>query len=511
MKYKMNLIYLIIFLILILTINSIMSPIVIKEYFIANDALPIKLFNGMGRNLIFPYFGSINVFTAAQRAKLDFSRLVTNPVGKCLLNSQKNGVINDSYSIINEDYLFYNLIKSCVGLNINNYRFENNNNTLILSFDITILQNLENLSKFLLVNSLFVEFNFNNTSSIAYIMNTNPLYFSNALDIPLSQNYISHKNKNNIELTFEKAVPLESGNCDTVFNYKTFSPSQNVVTVDQMDDVLKNGIVNISVYYLDNLVSNFQNIGRNLIITDSTQLLIMVFDKDYKKLSNDPFMKSTYEFMNNIAMMYYNYIIPVFSVSFDIKITSNMFNNMFNDPANNIQELMNCKMDNTFGGTDNCQNNIFALRFYPDQNNTKLYKLALLIGDNNNCGFNTKYSPILWLDLPWLNDGNIIKISLSIGPNQKYMYAEWTNNNNSGKQIIYAKNNSTFINTPYDICNYKDFDVTNINNLTRLFASKSIKPRPLLENINLISNKKYVTNVNSFSLGYTNFNNNFIQ
>lgn len=508
----MDLIYIIIFLIVLLILNSILSPIMVKEYFVNDEALPIKLFNSMGRNLSFPYFGNNNIFTASQRAKIDPNKVITYPNGKCKLN---NSLLNNSYAIVTEDLLLYNLIKSCMALNIKKYRFENNKNTLIISFDIALAQNLENISKFLLINPLFIEFNFGNTSSIAYVINTNPIYFSNALDIPFNK-YISHTNTSYIELKFDIAVPLASGDCDNSFNYQTFSSNQNIVTDDQMNIALKDGLLNIWVYYLDELTDNHQYIGRTLPINNNNET-ITLFKKNYIDISNDPYMVSTYEFMNNIALMYYNFIMPVFTISFDIIITNDMFQGI----KNNIQELMKCSMTNNFGGTSGCQNNIFAVRLYPwrtqgieteeDTNNSVIYTLAILTGDDNNCGFNTHNSPVLWLQLPWLNPNNRIRITLTIGPNQKYAYAQWLdiNKGNIGKQIVYAKTITNFVNSPSDICNYPDFNISNTNNLTRLFTSKTLNPRPPLEDINLYSNKKFVTNINSFSLGYINFNNNF--
>lgn len=491
-----------------------------------NDSLPLKVLNICGRELIFPYYGNNNRFTAAQRALLDTS-LSTTPFGTCAFTTlgDLNNSINESFSIVSENSIFYTLKKTCMALNLLHYRFDNNGDTIICAFALNTLQDIENVSRFLLVNPLFVEMSFRDMSTYAYILTPtkpdsthgNSLYFSNALSIPFN-NYHSHTGTQFIFLRFDRAVALDSGKCDNAFNYKDLSPLQIQVTANNLDSIVSNnngGSLNLWVYYLDDLCTNFQKTGRDLPVVFTNSGKMIIFDTNYKNMSKNPFKLAEYEFMNNIALMYYNLVIPIFNFTFDIELTMDMYDRV-ND---NKYNLMRCYMDNDYmTGPDQCKNNVFAIDLDPNPfNNSSLFMLSIVVGDRNGCGYTTQKAPILNLQLPYLTPGNKIRISVVMGPNQKYAYAQWNdiNSGDLGKNIAYAKIISCFNNPPFDVCSYESNigdRLREINDFTRIFSSKQINPRSDLKNIYLSYNESgynFVTNILSFGLGYKNFNNNF--
>lgn len=517
----MQLLYVIVFLVVLLIINSILSPVVVKELF-ADDSLPIKTLTICGRQLIFPYFGNNNIFTAAQRAVID-NRVTTSPAGKCVLPVVQ-GDLNESFAMVHENSVFYTLKKSCMALNILKYRFENNGDTLVCGFAINTPQNVENLARFFLLNPLFVEFSFNTVNSYAYVVSMtrpdsapgNTLSFSNALDVPF-KNYHSHTGQPFVWVRFDRAVALGDGPCDTPFNYKEYAPQQRGVTDSNMNSIIQHnngGLLNMWVFYLDDLTSNFQKTGKFLPITMSNTGAITVFDKNFKTLATDPYQVATYEFMNNIALMYYNFIIPVFTCTFDICVTKDMYSNM---DLNYEFVVLKCYMDNGYyAGGNECANNIFAVTLTPNPfNNNSVYVLNILTGDRTGCGYSTPSSPAIQLQLPYLTPNTRTRVTITVGPNQKYAYAEWTdiNTGDIGKRFSYSKAMACFANAPYKVCSYDSVNESNIrsvNDFTSMFSSKELNPRPDIANIYLTYNgsgRNFLKNISSFSIGYVNMNN----
>ena len=514
------LINVIIFLIVLLIINSYVSPIVVKEYFEqGNDSLALNIMNDYGRNIVFPYFGSRNILTATQRAVIDTTSLKTVPGGKCML-SQNQGVLNPSFAIVHEDSLFYTLSKSCIALKLQGYELIDGTNSFYMWFSNKTPLDRDNFAKFILSNPLFVEFSINNNLSVAYTIDTGGFIFSTATDIKHYNQYGKCTNNECIALKFTRTSDQNLA-CDqnTAFNYKYFSPSQKLVLESDLKSIqqnafLRDGLVNMWVYYLDELSSNFQSTGRSLPISNpriSTQHnSITVFDTGFKRWATNPYEVDMYEFMNNIALMYYNFIIPVITISFDISITIDMFNDN-NVKGNSPYNLIVCTMNNGYGGTNSCQNNLFAIQLAINPSNSSTYSLYLLSGDGNDCGFNAPKSRNLNIVLPWLSNNNIIKITATFGPNQKHIFASWKdiNSGDIGKKMLYAKHIDNYRNPAENPCGYRSIDMSNTNNATRLFASKTLNPRPALQNINLTcpnNPRQFVQAINEVTLGYVNLN-----
>lgn len=506
-------IYIIIFLIVLLILNSYLSPIIVKEYFANNDALPITVFNGMGRKLVFPYFGGKSIYTASQRALVDTNLIQSTPSGKCILTSIGNP-LNPSFSTVHEDSLFYTLKKSCMGLNLQGYEMHNRGKTIFMWFSNKTTVDKTNFAKFILVNPLFVEFSINGKLSAAYTVNTNNYLYSTSKEIKNRNRFGRCIHDECIAMRFDRTTnPNVSCDQNKAFDYKidTEKPTNKLLTYNDLKTVqgnvfLRDGIVNMWVYYLDGLSSNFQSVGRNFPITNSQNTEIILFDTTYKDNLNDPYQVDLYEFMNNIALMYYNFIVPVFTISFDVSITSDMFNDR-NIRGNSPHNLIVCKMQNGYGGNTSCQNNIFAVRLMIYRNNPKYYSLMFGTGDGKDCGINSSKSPPNIIQIPWLTPNNTVRITATFGPNQKHVVATWMDiaKGDLGRKMVYKKSIKNYKEPIQDPCGYNSWDVSDTNNLTRLFSSKKINPRPALANIVLNSNNKFVRSINSFTLGYVNF------
>lgn len=507
----MKLIIVIVLLLLLISLNAIMGSKVLKEKFGVEEALDLYALKRCGRNLSFPYFSTSNL-TASQRALTDTS-ISTNPLGKCGLTDVAKNISNDSFAIVQEEGIFYTLKKTCMALKIMNYRMDGSK--IFLDFSIDSKEDIKNLTKYLLLNPLFVEFTFGNIISIPYFpyvgtATRDPLtgrifpsivFMNNKTKLP---GYLTNTDKSYITLEFSVLVPPQYQACDKAFNYHDLSPNQQEISQSMFNN-LSNNVLNMWVYYLEDKGINFQQTGKELLVNNSKNN-VLLFDKNYKNYYNDPTQIHKYEFMNNIAIMYHNYITPVLTFSFDICIDVNNRPN-----PGNWNGLIKSFVDNGYigGWHPNCNNNIFAAEFFTMDSG---YLVTFLVADEGNCGYDTYLAPPLFLYLPYLSSNTVINVTLTIGPNQKHVYAQWTdiNSGDIGKKIAYGKSIRYLSDVPFNVCdNFDDNAKRDINNFTRIFASKRTKPRKSLENTYVSWNDKYVKKLKSVSLGYKNFNNLF--
>jgi len=470
---------------------------------------------------VFPYFGAKNRLIATQRAIIDNLSLKSTPSGKCILTLSQ-AQVNPSFAILHENALFYTLKKSCISLNLQGYDMSASPESITMYFSNKTSSDCDNFARFIASNPLFVEFCVNGKLSIAYTIDlSSDFIFSTSQIIKNKNSYGKCTNNECIAVKFTRTGdPTKSCDQNEAFKYSDYSPNQTLLTDADLSTIqqnvyLRDGLINMWIYYLDELDSNFQATGRTLPIDspqiDNTNNVLTIFDTGFKRWSSSPYKVDLYEFMNNIALMYYNFIIPVFTVSFDISITIDMFNNT-NISGNSPYNLLICTMNNGFGGSSGCQNNIFAVQLQIDQNNPNQFNLYFLTGNNTDCGFNSPNSQNLIVSLPWLTPNNVISIIATFGPNQKHVLAMWKdiNSGDLGIQMLYAKHIDNYIDPASDPCGYKPIDMTNTNNATQLFASKTLNPRPSLQNITLscpVNPEQFVIAVNEFTLGYVNMNN----
>lgn len=503
-----HLIYVIIFLIALLIINSVLSQNSVEHFFIDSTPVPMTVYKFTGRDLIFPYLGNSNL-TAAERASYDVN-MTTMPAGKCPFPLEAK-TLDDSFAVVKENGIYYTLKKACMALTVKNYRFDNNELMITVTFPISTPENIDNMAKFLLINPLFVEFVKGMNNSIAYIpqpyrsnYTDRGFYFTNSSGY--TETWAKGFNPPTMDIKFRVAVPIGKGTCDATFDYKPYTSKKYQLKRQDMDTIKKDGIVNMWVYYLDDLNSSFQTTNRNLPIEISSQGNVVVFDKNFKESSNDPYKTNSYNFMNTIYNMYNTFTVPIFTFSFDFIMTKSL--------KDNLEKvlLLKCWVSNNFyGGWAPCNNNVMQIT---SSSLEDFLELQFSIGDGSDCGYRTWFSPPATLWLPWLTTGTVVNITATFGINQKHIYAQWkdVNGGDSGKKFAYAKSLQNFFDPPFDTCTkYDDDSHREINNFTKIFGSKKFTPqtRPKLENIYLNWNTDVVRSITGVSLGYENLNNKF--
>ena len=502
-----SLLYAIIILIIVAIINSIIAPKVHEHFYTdtQEDEVPLKSINLCGRNIVFPYFAR-NDFTASQRSIQDNTIVKTLPGGICRVDAI-NGLHNSSHSIVHENSLFYNLKNSCLGFIIKRYSFNAGKLTLTLSRQSP--EDINNLLNLFLLNPLYIEFSINGDStSFGYAMPVWPDQFtfnnkSDKTDYKLVLTSITNVVKN-----------IDNSTCDKAFNYKDFSKNQRAITNKDLDIIVKHGVINMKAYYLDNLSSSFQNIGRFIKVNQqSNSGEFKIFEKDYQKYYQDSFSTQTYEFMNNIALLYSNYVTPIFTINFSINLLKNTFN-----MNGNKYMISKIYMDNSIGQYKVCEevrdnigvnnNNILAMAVEGNDANT--YNAHFFTGTEGNCSFGAPN--MITIQLPYLLSNNLIDISITVSPTEKVVMASWRDiiNNSTNKQVVFAKKQECTTSEDYNVC-YADKEKTTIvNSMIDLFMKKSDLRQPL-SNIIMKYNTDVIKKIDSCHLGYINLLSKFNQ
>lgn len=482
---------------------------------VSNDKLPLNIIKLTGRDISFPYYGENSMFTASQRALLDTS-ISTNPNGKCYQMLPSTGVLDSSYSIVMENNIYYILKKSCMNLKIEKISIANNG-SIIIRFTKKKGVDVENLTKFLLVNPLFVEFTSENFVSVAYILH------SSNVEANTSTITIDNISTKPLELQFDVTTPLRP-DCDSAFDYASYSPKQKQVTKEDIQSgrIGSNKSVNMWVYYLDNMNISFQKIGLDFptpVQLDKTQLVL--FRKDYESLSNDPKQVKLYEFMKNIAIKYKIGDVPVLNYSFNILVNKPTATNPTTGGISLTStkygkgkyfQLLRVFMNNGYyAGNGPCNNNMLITTLVLYDN---VFSILVGVGDKDNdddigdCGFVNDKSPPALLTLPYASDNTTFNVTVTIGPKQKYIYVQWFDLN-SGKKCAFTNTTKYLTSLPLNSCgDYEDNSISEANVMTRMFASKDSKfiKKPL-EDIFLVADTDFVTDINAIYFGYPNFNN----
>lgn len=509
----MKLIIVIIFLLILLTLNAILSSSHVKETFATttSNALPLKLFQTCGRNLAFTKYSSMNTVIASQRAIDDNIIAKSDPLGQCVVPSSKTNFGNDAGAVM-EDGIYYNFKRSCLALAFKSFRFSNSNKTIVFTLDLSNSVNIDNFTKFLLLNPLYVEFSFGNFLSRAYtIAKPKEFYFSNALSVPFTSFHFPSGTNKTIELRFDVASDESSQYCDSNFNYGAYADIQKALDPTVMQPFTQTfsvrpndpQLINVSVYYMDDR-DNFQDVTLSLPIPSHVNKnRLQIFDKNYSKYNKNGQEYNTYYFMNNVALMYANSIVPVFTVAFDISISKDMIASDIS--RQNEFTILKCFMDNNYGlGASPCSNNMFAVVFKPVIGNNDIYTLEITTGDGDSCGYTSVKSPSVKLQLPWLSQGVRTRIVATIGANQKHVVASWYDHlgGDNGRRMVYGTTMQCQNNPPYNLCSDSKFQTETANNMARIFGSNGTS-RPRLDNI-FIDFSTYVKEIISVDLGYIN-------
>lgn len=500
-------IYVIIFLIVLLMINSVLSQNVLEKFYVNSTPLPLTIYKFTGRDLIFPHMGDAK-FTAADRAQFD-NTITTIPEGKSPILMRDE--LDASYAVVKENGIYYTLKKARMALTMDSYRFDNDEQMITISFPLDTDDNVNNMAKFLLINPLFVEIGEGMNLSLAYVpqpfkrnYTERGFYYTNSTGY--NQKWRDGFYPSKIDIRFRVAVPLNKGSCDTTFDYN--SPDNKKYQLSDTDLKLfkRNKMINMWVYYLDDLNVAFQATNRTLSIEPSANGHIQLFNKNFRDMSSDSTKIETFNFMNTIYNMYTTYTVPVFTFTFDFKMKQSIKNN-----SEKIQ-LMKCWVGNGFyGGWSPCNNNVMQITIEPRED---FVELQFTIGDGSDCGYKSWFAPPAILYLPWLTDGTIVNITAIFGINQKHIFAEWKdiNKGDIGKKFAYAKSHQNFLDPPYNSCTRYDETIhREINNFTKIFGSQkyTVDNRPKLENINLTWDTTLIDSVKNISLGYENLYNKF--
>ena len=495
-----------IILIVILVVNSIIASSIGKEpeHYANDDEVPLKTINMCGRNIVFPYF-SRNNFTASQRSLTDNTIVKTYPSGKCRVDST-NGLVQESHSIVNENSLFYNLKNSCLALRILKYDISTDKLTLNITFSTETENDIQNIISLFLLNPLYIEFVINTDgNSTAYSFNQEHLIFSS-----------THNKKEGYTLKFVSLSDPAKAACDKTFNYRDYSSKQRMIKKEDLDIILnyESKLMNMKVYYLDTMDSSFQNIGRFISLKYNVAGLNNIFEVDYQKYYQNSYSTQLYEFMNNLALMYTNYIYPVLTFNFSINIISqsNLNGNKYmiwkvymNNGVGQYQFCTDKKVGmitDTLGGNNN---NIMSL-VVGSTLDPLFYEAHFFTGQANTCfygGTNT-----VSIKLPYLPANNHIKLAVTVTPNEKVILATWQDKH--GKKMEFAKRTECTSAKPYDVCLDSTQTTTVNNSLVDLFTKKTDSRIPLA-NILMQYDPVMVTETDSAVIGYTNLLQKYVQ
>ena len=547
---------LIIFLVLLSFLTSIVSPIILKEYF-GQNTLPLKSLNVCGRHIIFP--NQISSSSLASSRATYSSIGTTDPLGVCV-NSGSNTKIDSSFAIVTEHSIYYTLQKLCLGLRFMNGNVDSTGNVYI-TFTHDSVSDMNNISLLMMLNPLFVEFSptstkstkaymvsyhtvnaafsavqnsFDNTGNFSY----SPMYSSSF--VPTAQNssgndndfdmsYASHVSVVNSQKTLTlKFVPMSNTSCDTPFNYS----GQSQLQQSDMDAMMTSGVVNLSAFYIDQIDTSYQKPSLSMSLPydlsqnqlSKTYVFWSDYENDTSSRRSTQLTDSQKKFMNNIRIMFANYISPVFTVTFDINITKALFAQSNGGPVtfmtmyvdNGLNEFQTCAWNNISGGKNNC--NVFSITAaqYPSSQN--FYYLfvttSTTVSNQYGCSGSNSSVDTLNVQVPFNSLNQNTRLVLTVTPAEKILYAECFSTATSSKKILLSRSkNCPVSQQSYDICqdNAGTGPISNVaNDFATIFTQKNRQVGSQLNDIVLSYNKTVVTQTESILLGYQNFYRTYI-
>lgn len=469
--------------------------------------------------MAFPNFSSINL--ASQRASIDLDIVRNITKGNCMIPLTNDGInkVSDTYSIVRDNYIYYSLTRTCLGLKYKNVTINGDR----VTFTFSTAQNTDRLALtyLMLLNPVFCEFSFNQakttvayypifhndvTTMIGAAYNAEKVFRYSTFNIDIASKYGPNKiNTDDPSITFEVVLPLARKGEDSLFNY--FTDANPFVRVQDLS-YPPYGIVNVSAFYLDNNIpTSYQNIGKMLardgfanlfsyppLLTNNNNDLV-VFDTNYvQKYSQNQNTRDIYEFNNNINVFFKNNVQPVFTVCYDVKITGKTVGGLENQ---NIV-ISRMFMDNDFGNYTNCDqitqelgkknNNMFMVVLEIGQQGNNGYNLSFVTGRGGSCNYrqNSNDQSNLTLPLPYLMEDSTMRIIFTITPNEKIACAIWNDPM------------TTSIHTSVARSSHCSDDL----NIAKLFKDQA---RPFQSaNIKMNTNATFVQTLRYISLGYPN-------
>lgn len=487
---------------------------------------PLLSMNKCGREIVFPNFSSINL--ASQRAANDpdITRNVSHGNCNTPLNNEGTSKGSDTYSVIKDNYIFYSLKRTCIGMPYKSIAVNGNRVAITFNTQKRHKGDPNSILYFMLLNPLFVEFNFSsNKTTVAYYpvfhnnigeLNTDPrasakeFRYSN-YNKTINSKYQSIQAEENPTIYFDVVLPREDKGKDSLFNY--FTNDSPYVYLNDLN-YPPSGNISVQLYYLDdNIPTSYQNVGKTLTHPQGGNLMnvpylfanyqanktdLLVFNTDYvNKYSQNSAYKDIYEFNNNINVFYKNFIQPVFTISMDLQVTEKTKREIQN---NNIV-ITRMFMDNNFGNynSSTCNNitkelgsvtnnNIFMIVLELGNTNHNGYSLSLVLGRDGNCNYNIPFTDKsnVKIVLPFLKDTQKLRITVTLSPNEKIVTAFWKDPESYDPKVSISRST------------YCGEDL----NLHRLFRQK---PRQAtIGNIKMNADNAIVSNLNYIALGYKN-------
>lgn len=502
-----SLVYILIAYLSIVTFSLVFAQIFrnkkcIKESF-NTSALELRSLNSHGKMLTFPYYQDLSL-NAAQRAQPDNSVTSVLP-GKCaLVNTNRNNQsLNNSLSIVHENNLVYVLKKSCIALRAFNPRLTNNNTTLTLTFSLDSPDDVTNLTRFILVQPLFVEFNMNTMYSVAYI----PRFTNRNWNTSTPFVYQNFNTSRTLDISFDIALPKSEGWCDRSFDYSRLSSAVQLSPGDFTHLISSTDRhVHMNIYYIDpDAGSSFQSTGRTFKpVTSPNDTSVTIFDRNFSNWSRDASRLPVFEFMNNISLSYHNLRMPILTYSIIMRMDQKL-------TPGTRQDIVQCNMQNLSNIPISCQSfNLWGLTVVHVNNN--VFELLLRTEDGNQCGSrNTDLSPPVSIRIPYVSTGTDIHVTFTITANEKRLYAEWQDlsSGNISKLFVFGTVFTPYSSLPYNVCRderrwNRDLVPRTTNYISTIFTSRNT-PRPKLDNIVITYQKPIVSSVSSVTLGHVNY------
>lgn len=514
-------------------LSSVFSQILsLKTYeLFSTKSLPLKSLNYCGRHISFPNQTSSSVLASTRSHKSNIGS--TDPKGVCGTPISNNDY-DTSSSVVVENSLYYNLEKVCLGLRFMNYNIDSSSN-IYITFLHDTTSDRDNIAFLILLNPLYIEFTNKNgmitqgyrisekTYDMSYSLNNNTSFVyspdHNAIRFP-DVTYASHIDKISgkyvITLKFIPIIDPNNTSCDITFDYKN-----NKIDILKKEDLetMKNNkhVINLNAYFLDDISTSFQKPSRTIKLNydlTSSQLGKMIiywsdYDNDISPLRQKQLSLNEKKFMNNIRIMYSNYIAPTMTFSFDINISKLLINNLKQNSMGFLMcyvddgnEWISCSGNNITGGKNN--NNIFS--FNVKYNSDELYYLTITTSKNTpaDCNADPSSPDCLNIKLPYNGNNDNTRLFFTISPNQKILYAQWFSH---GKKIFSFAKTKNCPSIDYNICNDTDGSgqISNVNNnYATLFTNTQRPSGNILQNIVIAYNKQIVKQLNEVHLGYQN-------
>jgi hypothetical protein len=275
------------------------------------------------RELVFPNMNQNN-FLASSRS-LKAANVPESGTCNIVPSSPQ---LNDSYSIVHENYMYYSLRRACLLFSFSNITFVSNG-IVNIQLDRSTPEKAEQLAKFILLNPVFIEFTVtSDKTSIAYF----PVYQSSYNSVDNLQSF-NAKEVSSTPFTI-LLVPITN---QKFFQYGSQSTLKKLLGSVQPTSLSGN------VFFLDYLEGSAHNIRTELPLTyDATRGKTTLFRKDFESLAQTPQTRQ-YQFYKNVYMYHKYQAAPIFTFKLTAAVPANIISKSWsrsigfeaNTPKNN--------------------------------------------------------------------------------------------------------------------------------------------------------------------------------